>query len=71
MNEVKTMKNEELLTLAKQLVVQERKVQVAFLKSIYEIDRRRLYASAGYSGLYRYLLDGLKFSEISGSKRHG
>lgn len=61
--------NDELLKELVKLRTQERSTQVLFLRHLAEVDRRRLYADEGYSSLFRYVTQVLRYSESSALKR--
>jgi len=63
------LNNEELIDGLKFLSSQQRKTEATLLMYIAEIENRRLYAEAGYSSLFKYLIKELHYSEDAAAKR--
>jgi len=63
------LNNEELMDGLKFLSVQHNKTEATLLMYIAEVENRRLYAEAGYSSLFKYLIEELRYSEDAAAKR--
>jgi len=61
--------NQNLIASLKKTHSQERALQCYCLALIAEVERRMLYAEAGYPSLFQYLVSVLRFSEASSLKR--
>lgn len=66
---LKCLTNDELIDRAMRLVEDERRVSVEILWHLREIERRRLFASRGYSSLFDYVTQGLGYSSASAMRR--
>lgn len=64
-----SISNSELLNRMQKLVRTERKITHLVLLHILEIETRRLYAEAGFDGMYTYLTRGLGYSEAAAYRR--
>src|SRR4051812_19985054 len=60
---LKKLGNKELLDQTVKLVELERNTGIQILHRLKEINRRRLYAELGFSSLFKYLRDSLKYPE--------
>jgi hypothetical protein len=63
--EIKNLSNSELLKQTEALVREEREIGIAILHRLREISRRRLHCQAGYSSLFTYCVQQLKYPESS------
>jgi hypothetical protein len=63
------MNNTALLRRTKRLVATERRISVAILDCLYEIEVRRAYAELKYEGLYTYCVKELRFTETQAYQR--
>lgn len=63
------LKNDELISQTKNLVTEERRIQVALLLNLKEIERRKLFLELGYSSLFDFVTKELKYSESAGYRR--
>ena len=54
-----------LLSDLKTLVAKERELLIEVLNHLKEVEVRRLYLARGYSSLFSYMTDELKYSESS------
>ena len=63
------MNNISLFLRIKKLVSTERRIGVAILECLYEIERRRAYAELRYDGLYTYCVKELGFTESQAYQR--
>src|SRR5210317_2191163 len=59
----------ELLTRTQVLRSKEQKLLLELLLHIAAVDKRKLYRNAGYSSLYRYMIEGLEYSESASHRR--
>lgn len=66
---VLSLGDEELMNRLRRTASNERKVQSQFLAYLAAVERRKLYAEAGYSSLYKFLVQELNYSESSALKR--
>jgi hypothetical protein len=66
---METLSATELLLATRRLVEDERRVCVAVLKNLREIERRRLYAEEGYSSLWEFTTRYLSYSEGAAHRR--
>src|SRR5688572_2579577 len=57
------LQDDELLSTVKRLVTYERRATVALLRSLIELDARRLYLREGCSSLFTYCTQMLRLSE--------
>ena len=69
MTNLHALSNESLISATKTLVLEERRVSLAVLYHLREIDRRRLYAEFACSSLYEYCTRDLGYSEASAQRR--
>jgi len=65
----RTLKDKDLLTQTELLVSQERHLTSQVLYYLEEIARRRLFASLGYSSLFSYCTEHLKYSHSQAQRR--
>ncbi len=63
MNNLKILKDQELVEKFGVLVGQEREIVSEVIQHLSEIDRRKLYAQEGYSSLFTYCCEKYHFSE--------
>ncbi len=61
--------NQQLLRDLKDLVRRDRHVEADLLAHIAEVDSRKLFREEGYSSLFRYLVEELRFSEDAAYSR--
>ena len=61
--------DEKLLDETQTLVKQEREITLKVLHHLREIEKRRLFSKLGYSSLYMYCTQELKYSEASAQRR--
>ena len=61
----------ELLSSLKLAVVREREATSTVLEHLGEIERRRLFAEAGYSSLHEFVVSELKYSDAGAARRIG
>ena len=66
---LKSLSGSELLSRTKSLVAEERRVSADVLHYLREIERRRVFAEAGFSSLFAYCLGELKYSEGAAYRR--
>src|SRR5580700_10207076 len=66
---LKSLSSSELLERTKSLVADERRVSSDVLLHLREIERRRLFAEAGFSSLFAYCVEELKYSEGAAYRR--
>jgi hypothetical protein len=66
---LKTLSSTELLSRTKSLVSEERRISTDVLHHLREIERRRIFAEAGFSSLFAYCVSELKYSEGSAYRR--
>lgn len=67
--QLRTIESEDLLFRTQNLALQERKIQIAFLHHLKEIERRKLFLERGFSSLFDYLTKELSYSESSAYRR--
>lgn len=63
------LKNDELIFRTKNLVYEERRIQVELLLNLKEIERRKLFLELGYSSLFDFVTKELKYSESAAYRR--
>jgi len=63
------LSKQELITNTEALVSQERRITIEVLWHLHEIERRKLYAELGYSSLFSYCIEALKYSEAQAFRR--
>src|SRR4051794_25270337 len=63
--EIRNLTSPELLKQTEALVRQEREIGIAILHRLREISRRRLHCQAGFSSLFTYCVQQLKYPEAS------
>ncbi|MEZ4815069.1 MAG: hypothetical protein R3A80_07675 [Bdellovibrionota bacterium] len=61
--------NKTLLVKTQELARSEREVTLSVLHHLREIERRHLYAELGYSSLYEYVVQELKYSNGAAHRR--
>ena len=66
---VRSLSNEKLLANLENLKQNEDKLLVQVLEHISEVERRKLYIQKGYTTLFGYLTQGLKYSENEAYRR--
>jgi hypothetical protein len=69
MKNFKSVSNGELLNQTKSLVAEERRVGLEILHRLREIERRRLHLELGYSSLFTFCVEELKYSESAAYRR--
>ena len=63
------MTDNEVIEKMKEIGQSERKVQARWLYYLAEVDRRKLYARDGYSSLFDFVVDELKYAKGTAGKR--
>ena len=63
------LKDQELLSMTKQLVQKERQVLTQVLQHLKEVERRKLFSDLGCSSLFEYAVKELKYSEGQAGRR--
>ena len=63
------MKNSFLFARTKELVATERRIGIAILDCLHEIERRKAYGELGYDGLFTYCVKELGFSDSQAYQR--
>jgi 5-methylcytosine-specific restriction endonuclease McrA len=66
---LRAFSHDELLERTRKLAESERRISVAILHHLAEIDRRRAFAKLGYGSLWDYTLKELKYSEGAAYRR--
>ena len=66
---LKPLSGSELLARTKSLVAEERRISADVLHHLCEIERRRIFAEAGFSSLFTYCIGELKYSEGAAYRR--
>ena len=66
---LKTISGSDLLSRTKSLVSEERRISADVLHHLREIERRRLFAEAGFSSLFAFCVAELKYSEGAAYRR--
>ncbi len=66
---MKHLSNIQLLEKVKNLVQQERHIQVEFLNHLLEVDVRKLFLEIGYGSLFDYVTQELGYSESAAYRR--
>ena len=66
---LKQVSNEDLISNLKNLVKTERRVGVEILHHLKEVERRDLHLKLGYSSLFIYMVEELKYAEGSANRR--
>ena len=69
MNKFTILSNSELLKQIRALATTERETGIEILHRLREIEQRRAYAEAGYSSLFTFCVQDLKYSESSAWRR--
>jgi hypothetical protein len=69
MSELLKLSNSELLSQIQSLAAEERKLTTQVLLFFQEVERRKLYASCGYSSLFEFAVGELKYSAGAASRR--
>lgn len=69
MDDLKKIKDNQLLENFSHLVLREREATVSVVAHLAEIDRRKLYAREGYSSLFAYIKDKFNYSGSSAYRR--
>jgi hypothetical protein len=69
MKDIRLLSDEALVSETKSLVREERRVSIAVLQHLREMDRRRLFARFGFSSLYEYVTQELGYSEAAAQRR--
>lgn len=65
----KSLTDQELLTQVKNIVQNERQIQVRLLNYLEEIERRKLFLEMGHSSLFDFVTKELGYSESAGYRR--
>jgi 5-methylcytosine-specific restriction endonuclease McrA len=68
-HKLRQVKNQDLLDRTKTLVLKERDLAIQVIHHLCEIQRRRLFASLGYSSLFVYCCQHLGYSEGQAHRR--
>jgi len=63
------LSKKELIIKTESLVKEERRITSEILWHLYEIERRKLFAELGYSSLFAYCVEVLKYSEAGAFRR--
>ena len=66
---LKSLSGSELLSRTKSLVAEERRVSADVLHYLREIERSRIFAEAGFSSLFTYCVEELRYSEGAAYRR--
>ena len=66
---ISSLTDHTLITELKNLVQQEREVLAEIISYLQEVDTRRLYLELGYSSLFSFCTQGLRYSEGSAYRR--
>lgn len=66
---LKTLADQELLEKTKSLAEEERRISLEFLHHLAEISARKLHLQRGFSSLFSFLTEELKFSEGAAHRR--
>jgi hypothetical protein len=69
MNSLSKLSNQELNSTIQALVCDERRLTVAVLRHLREVERRLLFAELGYPSLFAYATVELGYSEAAASRR--
>ena len=69
MNENRNLKNQDLVSKAKTLVTEERRITLTLIDCLEEISRRMIYAELGYGSLFEFCTRHLNLSEGSAHRR--
>jgi hypothetical protein len=69
MNNIRELKDENLLIHTKKLVVEERAKTLEVIESLQEIYDRRLHSKCGFKSMHEYLVNELKYSDGSAYRR--
>jgi hypothetical protein len=69
MKNLSHLSDSELLVSTQNLVQEERRLTTEVLWHIREVEKRRLFASRGYSSLFEYVVHELGYSEAAASRR--
>ncbi len=67
--EIQKLSNDDLTEKLNFAVREERKVTLQVLKLLREVERRELFARLGYSSLFTYCVEHLKYSESAAQRR--
>ena len=68
-NSLRSISDQEILSRIHTLVVQERKLTLAVLLHLNEIERRKLHLRHGYSSMFDYCTQGLGYSSSAAYRR--
>ncbi len=66
---LKNLKNEEILAHTKNLVKEERRIQIELLNHLHEIEKRKLFLEIGFGSLFDYVVKELGYSESAAYRR--
>ena len=66
---LKFLSGSELLARTKSLVAEERRISADVLHHLREIERRRIFAEAGFTSLFAYCVEELRYSEGAAYRR--
>ncbi len=66
---LQNLKNEEILANTKNLVKEERRIQVELLHHLREIEKRKLFLEIGFGSLFDYVVQELGYSESAAYRR--
>lgn len=66
---LRSLSSRDILTNTDMLVARERKVTLALLEHLQEIERQRLYLELGYGSMFQYCTVHLKYSEPAALRR--
>ena len=63
------LSNSEVISRLENLVLHEKETTTEIIRHLAEVDRRRLYASEGFSSLFEYVTKKLGYSKTSAMRR--
>jgi len=66
---LQTLNDNALLSHVQQIAASERKIYSQIIEALEEIERRKLYLARGYSSLYTFCTDYLKYSQGAAHRR--
>ena len=69
MKTLKELRNEELVSTIKTLVVKEREITLSVIEHLQELYDRRIHLSSGYSSIHEYLVKELLYSDGAAHRR--
>ena len=63
------LSNSEVISRLENLVLKEKETTTEIIRHLAEVDRRRLYASEGFSSLFDYAVKKLGYSNSAATRR--